>query len=121
MLRKGARNLGAKEKVRRLRRAASASEQILRAKLRRDQLGYTFRFQFAVRQYVLDFYCPMAMLCVEIDGEQHDPAKDETRDLFLATYGILTYRIPSVDVWDAQGLDFHVGRIRELCVARAGK
>ena len=118
MLRNGTRNLDAKAKVRRLRREASESEKLLRAKLRRDQLGFTFRFQFAIRQYVLDFYCPAAKLCVEVDGEQHDPAKDQERDTYLSQFGILTYRIPSSDLWDEQGMAHHLDQIAILCCSR---
>ena len=119
MLKRGTRNLAAKEKARRLRREASGSEKLLRAKLRRGNLGYNFRFQFPISQYVLDFYCPAAMLCIEVDGEQHDPIADARRDVYLASIGILTYRIPSTHLWDDQGMDHHLARIHELCEERA--
>jgi very-short-patch-repair endonuclease len=52
--------------------------------------------------YVLDFYCPRARLAVEVDGISHDlgdrPARDERRDMWLASRGIATMRIPANEV-----------------------
>jgi very-short-patch-repair endonuclease len=61
-----------------------------------------FRRQHPVGPYVLDFYCPAAQLCIEVDGWGHNmgdqPERDERRDAWLARQGIKTLRIPAVDV-----------------------
>ena len=62
------------EKARRqlLRRETPSAEEILWSKLRRRQmLGYKFRRQYSVENFVVDFYCPRARLAIEIDGDSH--------------------------------------------------
>jgi len=53
-----------------------------------------FRRQHPLGPYVLDFYCPGAKLCVEVDGWGHNmgeqPGRDERRDAWLAAQGIAT-------------------------------
>jgi very-short-patch-repair endonuclease len=55
-----------------------------------------------VLDYFLDFYCGEAMVCVEVDGELHAlrTDRDEVRDRRLAEAGILTIRVPSLDLFD---------------------
>jgi ATP-dependent DNA helicase RecQ len=101
-MRKGTRNNSqeARDRARKLRAEMSVSEKILWMFLRGDKTGFRFRTQHAVGPYVLDFYCPEAGLCVEVDGEQHDgrAREDEARDVWLEARGIITMRIPSADV-----------------------
>jgi len=51
---------------------------------------------------VLDFYCPAAKLCVEVDGWGHNMGeqseRDARRDAWLASQGIATLRITAADV-----------------------
>jgi very-short-patch-repair endonuclease len=91
----------AKGRARELRGNMSVSEKVLWGYLRGDKLGATFRRQVAVLGYILDFYCPAAWLCVEVDGEQHEAAKsyDAQRDCDLEAIGITTIRIPSFDIF----------------------
>jgi len=79
--------------VRRLRRKQSPEEKQLWQALRAGRFaGFKFRRQHPVNEYVLDFYCPMAQLSVELDGFQHGVpkqlAKDIVREKFLANRGI---------------------------------
>jgi very-short-patch-repair endonuclease len=71
---------------------------------RRHPDGPTFRRQYAIGAYVLDFYCIKARLAVEVDGEVHNlPAKaqnDEVRLKWLQTQGIETLRIPAKDIFE---------------------
>ena len=76
--------------------------------LRRGQLdGLLFRRQHPVGPYVLDFYCPVARLAVEVDGSAHDgavqAAHDTRRDLWLADHGIRVMRIPAREVLSIEG------------------
>jgi very-short-patch-repair endonuclease len=48
---------------------------------------------------VLDFYCPVAKLAIEIDGDAHDmgenPERDERRDEWVRARGVDVLRIPA--------------------------
>jgi len=102
VLKNNTRNRKNKKTARRFRREMSVSERVVWEMLRRDGIGFRFRRQFAIGPYFLDFYCPEARICVEVDGEQHltTKARDAKRDEFLATKGILTMRIPSLEFFD---------------------
>lgn len=49
-----------------------------------------------MEKYVLDFYCPMRKLAIELDGSQHGEEKgvvrDKERDAFLSTHSIRVLR-----------------------------
>ncbi len=51
---------------------------------------------------MLDFYCPMAKLAVEVDGWSHNmgdhPQRDETRDAWLTAAGLTLVRIAASEV-----------------------
>lgn len=68
----------------------------------RAQTRIKFRRQHPIGEYVLDFYCAAAKLCVEIDGIAHDmgdrPERDERRDAWLASQNIEVIRIPAREV-----------------------
>ena len=93
----------ARERARELRSNMSISEKVFWRLVRKDVLGHRFRRQVPMGPYVLDFYVPSAKLCVEIDGEQHRERtrQDGARDDFLASLGIVTLRIPSLDIFDS--------------------
>lgn len=64
----------------------------------------TVRREFKDQQ--VDFYCPETKLVIEIDGSQHleqgQAHLDESRDGFLASYGITTVRIPTACVMEEE-------------------
>ena len=101
-MRPNSRNLKNISRARTLRQKMTYSERVLWASLRRRELGFRFRRQVPVGPYILDFFCPAAMLCVETDGEQHQfsQANDRKRDAYLLTLGIETFRIPTFDLFD---------------------
>src|SRR5437016_4751473 len=113
-----------KNRIRRLRQEMSVSEKTLWSWIRADKLGFRFRFQHPINDWVLDFYCPEAMLCVEVDGEQHalTRERDATRDAELANLGVLTLRIPSLDLFTPNGAAFSswIREIVTLCEERSG-
>lgn len=112
MLSPNTRNLKSKHKARRLRNDMSVSERVLWGHIRRKQIGFTFRRQFAIGRYVLDFYCPEAMLCVEVDGPQHKETK-----------GIKTLRIPSIALFthgSPEAARF-IEQIRSVCEESTGR
>jgi very-short-patch-repair endonuclease len=123
----GSRNYSAanKGRIRRLRREMSVSEKTLWSWIRADKLGFRFRFQYPIDRWVLDFYCPEAMLCIEVDGEQHalTQERDAIRDAELAELGVLTLRIPSLDLFTPTGAEFSnwIREIVRLCEERSGR
>ncbi len=108
----------AKARARELRNGMGVSEQWLWAALRHDALGVRFRRQYRLGPYILDFYAPAAQLCVEVDGEQHAERQDADarRDAYVAEQGILTLRIPSLDLFEKENARFSwwVKRIHKL-------
>ena len=92
-----------KAAARRLRREMSPPETRLWMRLRRLDDGYPrFRRQHPFGPFVLDFYCPAAKLCVEVEGWSHDmgdqPARDGRRDAWLAVQGVEVLRIAASEV-----------------------
>ena len=89
-------------RARSLRRAMSPPEVILWSLLRKRPAGVKFRRQHPVGGYVLDFYCPAARLCVEVDGIAHEmgdnPERDAARDAWLEGAGIRVARIAAGEV-----------------------
>jgi very-short-patch-repair endonuclease len=91
--------------ARRFRKNLTEPELYLWLRLRdRSDDNPVFRNQHPIGPYILDFYCPQAKLCVEVDGEFHGRddriARDAIRDAYLAEMGICTYRIFAGDVVD---------------------
>jgi very-short-patch-repair endonuclease len=93
-----------------LRQTLSRPEAKLWISLSRRRLeGLHFRKQHPIGPYILDFYCSLARLAVEIDGESHGygdrPERDERRDRWLLERGIVTLRVPARAVLeDADGV-----------------
>jgi very-short-patch-repair endonuclease len=91
------------KRARVLRRNLTRPETTLWALLRRKQLSHLrFRRQHPFGAYILDFYCPAAKLCVEVDGPVHDDprqvAHDAARTQWLAAQGISLVRFSAADV-----------------------
>lgn len=59
-------------------------------------LGLKFFRQYSVGSFILDFYCPLIHLAIEVDSGQHnEPSKKEydlERSKFLESKGIITIR-----------------------------
>jgi very-short-patch-repair endonuclease len=78
----------------------SMPERTLWSLLRREQQGLRFRRQHPIGPFILDFYCPSAKLCVEVDGPSHieQAEYDLRRDRWLAEQGIRVLRVSADDV-----------------------
>jgi len=90
-------------KARRMRSELTESESLLWSRLRRKQLlGVQFYRQKPIGNYIADFYAPKARLVIEVDGPQHlnqDHArKDELRDEYLKSQGLLVMRFNNLQV-----------------------
>jgi very-short-patch-repair endonuclease len=76
-----------------LRRHQTDEERQLWRALRAGRFaGFKFRRQHSLGSYILDFYCPMARLSIEMDGFQHglpqQMKEDQARSLFLDSHGV---------------------------------
>ena len=104
MLAKNVRNRTDKSvnRARTLRKQMSVSEKVLWNYLRKERIGFKFRKQATVLDFILDFYCAEAKVCIEVDGEQHEDQReyDAYRDASLQRAGILTIRIPSLNIFE---------------------
>jgi len=87
-----------KEKRRKLRRNSTHAEELVWNFLRNRQfLGYNFRRQYSIDQYVIDFYCSEIKLAVELDGASHNSVEQKNYDIKrqkeLKAFGIIFIRI----------------------------
>ncbi|SRR3989339_1000736 len=92
-----------KNKRRSLRKNFTDAERRLWSRLRNKQLfGFKFFRQYSVGSYILDFYCPMAKLAIELDGGQHiqgvQVLYDEKRTGYLNEHNIKVIRFLDNDV-----------------------
>ena len=96
-------NTAAKEKRRTLRKNATDAERKGWSILRRDQMGVRFFRQYSVGPYVLDFFCPIRRLAVEIDGGQHNEAKHKQHDVNRTAY-LTQHHIQVLRFWNNEVL-----------------
>jgi very-short-patch-repair endonuclease len=80
----------------------SPPEAFLWQVLRRRIDGLKFRRQHPFERCTVDFYCAVARLVVEVDGDGHDmgdnPQSDRRRDEWLAQRGLQVLRFNAADV-----------------------
>ena len=85
-----------------LRNNATAQEEKLWQFLRKSQLGYKFRRQQPIGNYIVDFLCPELRLIIEIDGGQHNETTniehDKKRSEFLKQEGFNIIRFWNNDI-----------------------
>jgi len=106
-------------RARALRQAATPAEKLLWEHVRARRLdGFKFRRQQPLGRYVVDFYCEQAAICLEADGQQHDPPppQDVRRDRLLTGAGLLVLRFPNDQI--LRHTDEVVRLIREALHAR---
>ncbi len=80
-----------------LRNNSTAAEATLWKILKKSQVGnYKFRRQHSIGNFIVDFYCPILQLVIELDGEPHADlnsiAFDSKRDNFLNKNEITVFR-----------------------------
>ena len=86
-----------KENSRSFRTNMTDAEQVLWQRIRRKQIqGVQFYRQKPLSTFVVDFYCPVAKLVIELDGSQHlaeeHQTKDQERDAALTGSGLRVLR-----------------------------
>ena len=113
-----------KEIRRFLRSEGTSAEKVLWKFLRKNQLGYKFRRQFSIGNFVADFYCHELKLIIELDGWTHDSLQTKTKDKrkqdFIEAQGYYVVRLRNEEVYGDIGM--LTARIKEICdVRRAAK
>jgi very-short-patch-repair endonuclease len=87
-----------------LRNNMTKSEIVLWKHLNHDQLGYRFRRQYGVGNYIVDFYCPKLKLVIEIDGNTHHEESvfenDRIREAYLQNLGLKVKRYNSGEIFN---------------------
>jgi very-short-patch-repair endonuclease len=81
--------------ARKKRKQPTEAENLLRQHLHNYKvLGYKFRRQHSIGQYIVDFYCAKARLVIEIDGPIHQYQKEEDaiRQEYLESLGLQVIR-----------------------------
>ena len=92
------------------------AERLLWKRLCKKQLdGWKFRRQHGLGDFVMDFYCPIIKLCIEVDGGIHDEPdvhlKDVRRTEFLEKQCIRVLRFKNEEI--ENNIDDVVNRIKE--------
>jgi very-short-patch-repair endonuclease len=100
MPRKPRSNPKTKRQAIKLRKESTPAERKLWSRIRNDQLGFTFRRQHAIGNYIPDFCSPQAKLIIELDGSQHleQQEYDEERTAYLKSKGYQVLRFWNNDV-----------------------
>lgn len=98
----GSRIKGEKlEEAIRMRRNPTGAEQVLWDRLRANRLaGFQFRRQQIILGFIVDFYCHVAGLVVEVDGSVHTErvAYDTERTEILEQLGLCVIRFTNQEV-----------------------
>ena len=108
------------KRARKLRSELSPPEVVLWRELRKRPGGFKYRRQHPAGPYILDFYCAVVSLAIELDGMAHDgmdaAKRDARRSAFLRSQHVATVRVPAKAV--LQDLEATVVRIVEVCSDR---
>ncbi|MCE5301005.1 MAG: HsdR family type I site-specific deoxyribonuclease [Spirochaetia bacterium] len=94
---------GLVNRARELRKKQTDAEVFLWELIRNNQiLGFKFRRQHQIGDYIVDFYCDAAKLVLELDGNVHEMEKqqkhDSKRDKYLTSLGNKVLRFKNEDV-----------------------
>ena len=98
----------------------SPAEARLWFRLRDRQIGFKFRRQAVIGEFIVDFVCPQARMIVELDGVLHETSEayDAARTASLEELGYKVIRFTNREVADA--LDFVVEAIAKECASKTG-
>ena len=105
--------------ARAMRREMTCCEAKLWERLRRSNLGVSFRRHQVIAGFIADFYCHQVALVVEVDGPIHDTEYDAERDVVFAGYHIATLRFSNRQVEEQIGVVLY--EIRRWVKARASE
>jgi very-short-patch-repair endonuclease len=81
---------------------STVEENILWQQLRSNNLGYHFRRQHIIDEYIVDFVCLQKMLTIEVDGGYHNSKEqienDKSRTTFLNNLGYTEIRFTNDEI-----------------------
>jgi len=89
------------QRARELRKNLTPAETLLWKYLKRKQInGFDFDRQKPIDRYIVDFYCKILKLAIEIDGQSHDfkIEYDVKRQKRLESFGIKVIRFTEKEV-----------------------
>lgn len=109
-----------KNRARELRKNATVSERLLWREIRAKRLGFEFHRQVPIDRFIVDFYCHILMLAIELDGITHNDdavhQKDLQRQRRIESFGVSFLRFYDHEVMqNVQGV---VTNIRKWIEAR---
>ena len=101
-----------------LRKQETKPEKWVWFSIRNKKLGFKFRRQFSINNYVVDFYCHELKSIIEIDGSDHlyRYEKDLIRQKYLKNLGYKIIRYTNKIVLSQ--LEFVIKDIKEKCDKR---
>ena len=95
---------------RKLRNNLTEAEKYLWYVLRAENLGFKFRRQEPIGNYIVDFVCYQKKLIIELDGGQHyESADDKERDEWLKSQGFAILRF-----WNNEVLENRDGVVLKI-------
>lgn len=98
-----------------LRKTATEQEKILWQELRNKKLGFKFRRQHPIDEYIVDFICIDKKLIIEIDGFHHITKEgmenDKMGDILLKHYNFRILRFFNSEI--ESNLEDVLNKIRE--------
>ncbi|MDR8393903.1 endonuclease domain-containing protein [Aliifodinibius sp. S!AR15-10] len=90
------------EKARELRKSMTKAETKLWNQLNKKQLGYKFRRQHPISEFIADFYCHSSKLVIEVDGGIHSKKEHQEYDIKrsnkLNRFGITVIRFKNQEI-----------------------
>ncbi len=107
------------DRRRKLRFEKTKAEYVLWQELRREKLGYRFRRQFQIGNFITDFYCHELKLIIEVDGPVHEGKEiyDAKRQCWLEEQGFVVIRFKNDEVlFDRERV---MSLIKESCTSLA--
>lgn len=105
--------------ARRMRREPSPAEKLAWRLFRGSRLaGFRFRRQHPIEPYIADYYCAVAKLVIELDGDTHagQEENDRVRTRFLESRGLRVLRFWNAELFEDS--DAVVETVYQECVRR---
>ena len=100
----------------RMRENPTPAEAVLWEWLRGNLTGIHFRRKAVISDRIVDFYCGLVRIAVEVDEEFHHPGEYHERDEDLKRFGVETIRVPARLVREDTGGAFEGVRGRILAI-----
>ena len=107
------------EFARQMRHEPSPAEKLMWKLLRNRRLsGFRFRRQHPIQPYIADFYCSVAKLVIELDGDSHAESLeyDQVREELMVSKGLRVLRFWNADLYGDE--ESVLETVHRACVER---